>query len=180
VWIGAVLSLPLLPPWITEGAQIHAAIYGAWIAAVAIALLGRPRERWLPPTGSSRIAIGIGVALAVASVLLIAAPWQRADLATRCPGEGTQLHHVVPGSAVTHDDLDHVERNLAILRRRDRQVADAIDVLFHEESAIVSTYDACTDEAVYLVGDALAVRALGPRATLRTHRIGPAPIRRLE
>ncbi len=180
VLVGALVSLPLLPPWITEGAQIHAAIHGAWIAAVAVVLVGRPIERGLPPARAWSPAILVAAAIGAASLVVLSSPWPRADAATRCGADEAHIHHVIAGSRVTHDDLDEVERNLAVLRKRDRHVADAIDVLFQEESAIVSTYDACTDEAVYLVGDAIAIGALGPRAPLRTRRVGPPPIRRLE
>jgi hypothetical protein len=158
---GVLLSMPLLPPWITEGAQMHATVIAFFFALPAVCLWGQRDDAAAVP-GALR-ALAPGIAIATLAILLLVVAWpDRPPAGAACDGgEADDIDAEVDRDAVaTYGTareaslrLDDVRRNLFFLAKRNPSFASAIHDTMGPLTTIVPAYDACHERMLYLVDD---------------------------
>jgi hypothetical protein len=155
---GVLLSMPLLPPWVTEGAQMHATVIAFFFALPAVCLWGERDDGPVAP-GALR-ALAPGIAIATLAILLLVIFWpERAPRDGACDGGDDRLYAEVDrDAAATYGTagggslrLGDVRRNLFFLAKRNAPFASAIERTMSQHTAMVPAYDACTQRMLYLV-----------------------------
>lgn len=168
--LGAILlNLPLLPPWITEGAQILATAFFWIVGAVAISLARAtpvPAAGPLPRAG----AITLG---AVAVLILLPKLWP-VRLGDACRGSDV-LVDVDWRSSVTYaGDTDRVA-NVALVARNNPRFAEDLAATLATEQRLFPAYDGCREELVYVL-DRERRAPLERRMWLRMRPLQQAPL----
>jgi hypothetical protein len=168
--VGSVLlNLPLLPPWVTEGAQILATAF-FWIVAVVANSLAPTTsvraERPLPRVGP--IVVG-----AIAALIVLAKLWPvRLDDPCR---DGEALVDADWRSSVTYTgDPDRVA-NVALVARNNPRFAEDIAATLATRQRLFPAYDGCREELVYVLDHERETR-LERRMWLRTRPLQQPPL----
>jgi hypothetical protein len=166
ILLGVLVSLPFLPPWITEGAQILASVFFFVVTFAVTSFLPPPGPRgedsppdddatepdaapWLGP-----VAVGV-MALLVTSARLfpIRAP------GTPCRDDGAFLADVdrfgtvTYGTDATRPRLADARANVGMLEKNNRDFAGAIAETLGTTHRIYPAYDACSSRMLYVVDD---------------------------
>jgi hypothetical protein len=158
VLLGVLASLPLLPPWITEGAQILASVvFFVLTFAVTSFLPPRAAPPDAPaPLGAPRVGPVVVAVLAALVTIVRLAPVRPA--AAPC-GEGGYLADVDRFGAVTYGTdssrptLADARANVAMLEKNNPDFARAITESLGAPHRIFPAYDACSARMLYIVGD---------------------------
>lgn len=179
--VGILVSLPLLPPWITEGVQILATVFFPVATFALLSLLPAQAEANAQATAATP-APGVAPAIAAGVLALIAIPHLRP---ARPPVDpcGTDpmvyLADVDWTSARTfgapqgaRNERD-VRENLRVLERNTPELARNLRALPAGEHRIVPVYDACHERVAYVI---YPVTSSTTRwTTLRTRPLGSWP-----
>ena len=151
VLIGLLVSLPFLPPWITEGAQILASVF-FFVATFVVTSFLPARETTEDEeeaTPSPRLALVVAIALVtlVTSVKLfpIRPPF------TACGDDGKYLADVDRVGLVTYRATADTRANLAMVHKNNPDFADAISGTLDQPHRVFPAYDACHDRMLYVV-----------------------------
>ena len=182
ILLGILVSLPLLPPWITEGAQILASVF-FFVVTFAV-------TSFLPPSSAGaneeapRAApmLGPAVVLALAALVAVArlSP-VRAETAA-CREDGASLVDVDRHGFVSYGPeasalrVADVRANLAMLEKNNRAFAGAIAETLGTPHRIFPAYDACHDRMLYVVDDAEPADTVDAHATDRWRWIRSTPM----
>lgn len=197
ILFGVLASLPFLPPWITEGAQILASVF-FFVVTFAV-------TSFLPPVGegSARSAHGahddtacepdaarrlgpvvvgvLGLLVASARLFPVRAP------ATPCRDDGSFLADVDRfgtvryGTDASRPRLADARANVEMLEKNNRDFAAAIADTLGAPHRIYPAYDACSSRMLYVVEDGDDVRPeSGERwVWLRTTPMAQRPLERV-
>lgn len=180
---GVLLSWPLLPPWITEGAQIHATVFVPLVALPAIVFFGKKRAD--PPLPPSRpwVALVVPAALLALVGLVLVAPLHvpgdracdRPDAFYVEPDRGARIAFGERADAtIPRGDTDE---NLSRLERRNGAVVAALRRASARSSEIVPGFDACRGKLYYFVdGDDTFARTPARWLSLEGEALDPDPL----
>ena len=171
VVIAILSNLPILPPWITEGAQILATVFLWIVALVAVSVF--PEDRGdAPVTPAPRI--GPVTLVGVAALVLVPKLFPvRLDDACH---EGRVLMDVDVGASVTYGADPSPDRaaNVALLARNNPRFAAEIAATLDAPHRLFPAYDGCRGVLVYVL-DSERKSVLERRMWLATEP-GPAPV----
>lgn len=160
VLLGVLASLPLLPPWITEGAQILASVF-FFVVTFAVTSFLPARVPPEPLEEEPRAAPRLGpVAVAVLVVLVSAVKlFPVRPPAPACGEDGWSLADtdrfgaVAYGTDGSRPRLADSRANVAMLEKNNPAFAGAIASTLGEPHRIFAAYDACAGQLLYVVGD---------------------------
>ena len=187
---GIVLSMPLLPPWITEGVQIHATVFAFFVALVATharpepapALSGAEPQEGVAPKYVYGAWVGV-VLLTVLPLYCMRVNGLPAR-ASSCDGLDGALHHfdestrvrVGPRGLQTAADL---RTNVDLLQKRNPDFARAVERFAARDVYVIAAYDVCADELHYVVVDADR-GTLDPWLNVHVHALDQKPLVQLD
>jgi hypothetical protein len=191
--LGILFSLPLLPPWITEGAQILASVFLYVVLAVITSMAAPPAGIDAPP--SQRL--GPVIAASLAGLVLVAErlPVRPPGPACEPAAAGRVLADVDRSSMISLRTLpcrapdpcepspptpSDVQANLAMLRRNHNpKFADSIEETLASGPHLVPAYDACHMRMMYVV-DSHGLVSEGRWAWMHTTPMRQSPLERTE
>lgn len=188
---GLALSMCVLPPWITEGAQIHATVFAFFVATPLVAWGERSPRAAADPDPLARATRGVRLSVGGIGALLVAiflvTMWPARTRAPACAPSGAARATIdwrsrvplrVEGSARARLDA-----NLERLAARNRAFVEDIRAARARGEDLVVAYDHCAERQVYLLAEPAALDVLerSPDVPLRTApvRPGPGPLARL-
>jgi hypothetical protein len=192
ILLGILVSLPFLPPWITEGAQILASVFFFVVAFAVTSFLPPPGEGSAhddtasEPDAAPRLGpVVVGVlALLVASARLLPVR----PPATPCRDDGAFLADVDRFGTVTYGTdasrprLADARANVAMLEKNNHDFAGAIAETLGATHRIYPAYDACSSRMLYVVeegdSDSVRPRSEGRWVWLRTAPMSQRPLER--
>lgn len=165
ILLGVLVSLPLLPPWITEGAQILASVY-FYVVVFVVTGLVRPAPEVAAvdtePAGSAalpalhlRLAPSVFLALVVLLTLVKLSPVRPPE--PPCAEDGRHLAHVDPRGAVVYGPhevrptLEDARANVAMIVKNNPDFANAVATTLDRPHRMFPAYDACTAQMTYAV-----------------------------
>lgn len=161
ILLGVLVSLPFLPPWITEGAQILASVFFFVVTFAVTSFLparasggddAREAPRGAPTVGPT-------VLVALVALVAIARAFPVREPAPACRADGSYLadvdrHGVVSyGTEAAALRLADARANVAMLEKNNREFAGAIAATLGTPHVIFPAYDACHDRMLYVVDD---------------------------
>jgi hypothetical protein len=150
---GVLVSLPLLPPWITEGAQILASVFFYVVTFAVTSFLPKgdsaPEVPAIPKLGPALFA-------ALSMLVLFVRLFPTRAPGSACDGEGRYLADVDrramvsygPGTSMLAADT---RNNIAILEKNNGAFAHALLPTLDEAHRIFPAYDACHEQMLYVV-----------------------------
>ena len=146
VVVGILVNLPVLPPWVTEGAQILATVFFWIIAFVAVSIV--PHDRGDDPVlPAPRVAM---LTLAAVAALVLVAKLFPVRLDDACR-DGRALADVDVGASVTYERSGDREQNVALLARNNPRFAAEITASLDEPHRLFPAYDGCRGALVYVL-----------------------------
>ena len=203
ILLGILVSLPFLPPWITEGAQILATVFFFVVTFAVTSFLPRVdasasasadasadadadagagahagaggATRAAPMLGPA-VVLGLAALVAVARVFPVRAP------TAACREDGAALADVDRHAFVSYGTDASALRpadvgaNLAMLEKNNRAFAGAIAETLGTQHRIFPAYDACHGRMLYVVDDADVDGAADARATDRWQWLRTTPM----
>jgi hypothetical protein len=186
VLLGVLVSLPFLPPWITEGAQILASVF-FFVVTFAVTSFLPPRAATIEEAGEKpflgpAIVMALVVLVAVARVLPVRPP------EAPCRDDGAYLADVdrsatvAYGTETSRPRLADSRANVGMLEKNNRAFAGALDETLGTPHRIFPAYDACKERMLYVVDDADSApgRGVGERwRWLTTTPMAQKPLERL-
>ncbi len=190
--LGILASLPLLPPWITEGAQILASVFFYVVTFAVTSFL--PPRRVQPDASVLRGAPRLGPAVVVALVALVSLVkvFPVRPPTNACHDDGRYLADVDRFGTVTYGaessrpTLADARANVGMLEKNNPAFARAISETLATPHRIFPAYDACRDRMLYVVADPdpTSVGEVAYARTrwvwLRTSPMAQSPLERLE
>jgi hypothetical protein len=182
VLLGVLVSLPALPPWITEGAQILASVFFLVVVFAVTSFLPASSSSvrvQVPPQvehqQSRPYALPSAVALGLAGLVAIATVFPRRPPETACGETGEYLADVDRAAVSYRDDPD-TRDNLVLLRKSNPAFALGIRRTLDRPRRVFPAYDACSQRMLYVVEDAEAPRSPERWRWLHTRRLGKRPL----
>ena len=190
ILLGVLVSLPFLPPWITEGAQILASVFFFVVTFAVTSFLppggtaGPPDETASEPDAAPRLGPAVVVVLAVlvASARLFPVRPPEAP----CRDDGAHLADVDRfgtvsyGTDASRPRLEDARANVVMLEKNNRDFAGAIAETLGAPHRIFPAYDACTSRMLYVVDDGEAKPESNDRwVWLRTTPMAQRPLERV-
>jgi hypothetical protein len=168
ILLGILVSLPFLPPWITEGAQILASVFFFVVAFAVTSFLPPAGERSAhdetasEPDAAPRlgpVVVGVlGLLVASARLFPVRPP------ATPCRDDGAFLADVDRFGTVTYGTdasrprLADARANVVMLEKNNHDFAGAIAETLGTPHRIYPAYDGCSGRMLYVVEDGADVR----------------------
>lgn len=164
-WIGGIaVAWPLLPPWITEGAQMHASVLVAIVALPTIYFFKGAPERVALSNGGgdpgTKPALSIFLAVLGLVGITLALPARLPE--DRSCNDPDTFHvaadrqlRVTFGTAESGASptlsLADARRNAAVLKKRNRDISEALERAMETSSEIVPGFDACRGKLYYFI-----------------------------
>jgi hypothetical protein len=159
-WLaGIAVSWPVLPPWITEGAQMHATVFVAIVALPSIAFFSsRPVNVPVPVNVPDRTSLAVAIPAAIVALVLIAKvfPARLPDHRECDPDEfrvaaDRQARVAFGPRQDATIALADAKQNTALLKKRNRQISEALEAATTTSSEIVPGFDACRGKLYYFI-----------------------------
>jgi hypothetical protein len=183
VLLGVLVSLPFLPPWITEGAQILASVF-FFVVTFAVTSFLPPRTAPLEKT-SEKPWLGPAVVAALAVLVAVARLLPVRPAEAPCRDDGAYLADVDRSATVTYGAVSSRLRladsraNVGMLEKNNRAFAGAIDETLGTPHRIFPAYDACKERMLYVVEEAASADSNDRWRWLRTTPMAQKPLERL-
>ncbi|GAC1554530.1 MAG: hypothetical protein NVS3B10_15910 [Polyangiales bacterium] len=158
ILLGVLVSLPFLPPWITEGAQILASVFFFVVTFAVTSFLPANATHEVEGARPAPVLAPAVLAALVALVGIARAFPLRPPMAA-CRDDGAYLadvdrHAVVPyGTEDSALRLGDARANVAMLEKNNKAFAGAIAETLGTPHRIFPAYDACRDRLLYVVED---------------------------
>jgi hypothetical protein len=166
ILLGVLVSLPFLPPWITEGAQILASVFFFVVTFAVTSFLPPPKSETTPGTETEPLDEGleaprlgpavVGVLMSLVAVACLF-PVRPPEAACRDDGahlaDVDRLGSVSYGTDASRPRLADARANVAMLEKNNRDFAGAIEETLGTPHRIFPAYDACADRMLYVVDD---------------------------
>jgi hypothetical protein len=178
---GAMLSWLLLPPWITEGAQMHVTVITFFFALPAVVFFGRKAS--VLEVVSDRSYLRVAIAIPTATLALIALT---RILSSDVPRDahceaGHYLAAPDPWARVTFGEHPSptvapgdARANIARLKKRNGLIAAELEAGMGRSSEIVPVLDACSGDLYYFLDDHDRLAGAGGWQRLEGRLISPA------
>jgi hypothetical protein len=195
ILLGVLVSLPFLPPWITEGAQILASVLFFVVTFAVTSFLPRRTANVSEPEPDAvdepRAAPRLGPAVVVVLLALVAIarllPVRPPTAACRDDGaylaDVDRFGTVSYGTDASRPRLSDSRANVVMLEKNNRAFAGAIAETLGTPHRIFPAYDACSSRMLYVVDpvtdDASAAKR-GPDDRWRWLRTTPMAQKPLE
>jgi hypothetical protein len=156
VLVGILVGLPLLPPWITEGAQI--------LASVMLFVVTFAVTSWVPRAPGESPArpapkLGPVVFAALGLLLLVVKLSPVRPTNPACRDDGSYLADIdrrgaaVYGPGAAHPPLDDARENLRLIEKNNGALARAWMATLDRNSRLLPAYDTCHDQMLYVVDE---------------------------
>jgi len=186
ILLGVLVSLPFLPPWITEGAQILASVFFFVVTFAVTSFLppraapatAEPHEAQMAPRLGPAVLGVLIVLVAIAHLFPVRPP------ATACRDDGAYLADVDHlgtvsyGTDASRPSLADTRANVVMLEKNNRDFAGAIAETLGTPHRIFPAYDACSDRMLYVVEDEANPASNDRWCWLRTTPMAQKPLER--
>lgn len=167
ILLGVLVSLPFLPPWITEGAQILASVFFFVVTFAVTAFLpaGALAKGVADSVGASAPApralsrLGPVVAGVLVALVGLVKLWPVRAPQAACRDDGSYLADVDRGGVIAYGTdasrprLADARANVAMLEKNNHDFAGAVAATLGSPHHLVPAYDTCGQRMLYVVTD---------------------------